>query len=381
MLWRNMGPYHVARTRAAHKRFADEGMDLVVVELAGSEVSRAWSRDREGLPFDVRTLSPETELDRHSPALTNELLRVLKELEPEGIAAAGYDRPEMRAALRWCKAHGAASVLMSETKANDRRRSWIRRQIISYWVRQAGAALVSGTTSRAYLCHMGCDPGHVFMPYGVVDNAYIAARVKEAANLAAPGGLRSGRFFLTCCRLLERRKNLTGLLDAYKTYRTETRGEPWDLVVCGEGPDRGLLETYVRDEQVQGVHLEGHRQLDELVSYYAHAGCLVHPAAREAWGLVVNEAMAAGLPVLVSRLCGCCIDLVDHGGNGFIFDPHDAGGLAALMARMSGTDKIERAVMGERGRVRIRNWTPERFADSLWNAYKVAQAQVSVRER
>ena len=372
LLWRNLGPYHVARSRAAWERFAAEGVDLVVAELARREVTRDWKQDRDSLPFPLRTLAPGIELDESTPSMVAKLRRVMDELTPAGMAVAGYDRPEMRAALRWCRKHGAPSVLMSETKMDDRHRRWWRRQAVRYWCRRVGAAVVSGTASRAYLCRMGIDPGRVFMPYGVIDNAFMSETVPVAKATAAPAGLASGRYFLACCRLLEERKNLACLVSAYHAYRTTAKEDPWSLVVCGDGPDRGMLEDHVRRLGVEGVRFEGHRDIESLVAYYAHAGCLVHPAAREAWGLVVNEAMAASLPVLVSKACGCAIDLVENGSNGFTFDPHDEGALSALLAKMAATDTHARAVMGERGRLRIQDWSPARFADALWMAHEAA---------
>ena len=92
----------------------------------------------------------------------------------------------------------------------------------------------------------------------------------------------------------------------------------------------------------------------------------------EQWGLVVNEAMAAGLPVLVSRACGCAPDLVREGVNGFTFDPYDVGGLAGLMVRMS-SGELNLKTMGEASQVIIAGWTPEVFGENLLRAVDAAR--------
>jgi glycosyltransferase involved in cell wall biosynthesis len=86
------------------------------------------------------------------------------------------------------------------------------------------------------------------------------------------------------------------------------------------------------------VFFPGFRQIDELPRFYAHAGCFIHPALEEPWGLVINEAMASGLPVLSGNNVGAAEDLVDDGVNGWKFDATDVEELAGLMSRISAPD-------------------------------------------
>ena len=94
--------------------------------------------------------------------------------------------------------------------------------------------------------------------------------------------------------------------------------------------------------------------------------------------MILSEAMASGLPVLVSERCGCAEDLVENGVNGFTFAPGDHVALAALMRRMSdGT--LDLAAMGEASQARIAAWSPERFAGSVLDAAAAAAARVRSR--
>jgi glycosyltransferase involved in cell wall biosynthesis len=110
------------------------------------------------------------------------------------------------------------------------------------------------------------------------------------------------------------------------------------------------------------VYLPGFRQIGELPRFYAHAGAFVHASTTEQWGLVVNEAMASGLPVLVSNLCGCAPELVVEGINGFTFDPRDVDELARGMRRIASMDESERAGLASAGQRRVSAWGLERFA-------------------
>jgi len=86
------------------------------------------------------------------------------------------------------------------------------------------------------------------------------------------------------------------------------------------------------------VFFPGFRQYDELPRFYAHAGAFVHASTTEQWGLVVNEAIASGLPVLVSDRCGCAADLVEQGVNGYVFDPLNVTELAGLLGAVAAAD-------------------------------------------
>ena len=142
----------------------------------------------------------------------------------------------------------------------------------------------------------------------------------------------------------------------------------------GCGVVRGL--PWEREGEVErAVYFAGFRQVEELPRIYAGAGVLVHASVKDTWGLVVNEAMASGLPVIVSGRCGCASDLVRDGENGYVFEPTDVEGLAGLMGRVAGMEDAERAAMGEAGRRVIADWGPERFAAGLKGAAEKAMEE------
>jgi len=119
------------------------------------------------------------------------------------------------------------------------------------------------------------------------------------------------------------------------------------------------------------VRLVGGKGYGELPAFYAHASAFIHASTTEQWGLVVNEAMAAGLPVLVSNRCGCAADLVKDGENGSTFDPTNEEQMADLMLRIS-SDEERRKEMGRKSREIIANWGPARFASGLSSAIEAA---------
>jgi glycosyltransferase involved in cell wall biosynthesis len=181
-----------------------------------------------------------------------------------------------------------------------------------------------------------------------------------------------GRFFLASARFVEK-KNLPALLDAYAVYRDQcsSPADAWPLVLLGDGPLRPSLAERRRSLGLEDtVHMPGFVQYAQLPDYYAAAGAFVHASTTEQWGLVVNEAMASGMPVGVSRRCGCAEMLVADGVNGFIFDPYDTAAIADVLRQLA--EHPDPASLGRASRARIALWGPERFGHGLAAAAEAA---------
>jgi glycosyltransferase involved in cell wall biosynthesis len=118
------------------------------------------------------------------------------------------------------------------------------------------------------------------------------------------------------------------------------------------------------------VHLPGFRPYDELPVYYALANAFVHASTTEQWGLVVNEAVASGLPVIVSNRCGCVPELVN--GNGFTFDPTNESELIARLLEMASLSDEARSQLGDKSYEIAANFAPERFGEGLERAASMA---------
>lgn len=144
------------------------------------------------------------------------------------------------------------------------------------------------------------------------------------------------------------------------------------MVLCGDGQLRPQIEKYITQLALEDtIHLPGFLQQDELLPYFAHASCFIHASIQEQWGLVVNEAMAAGLPVLVSNRCGCFEDLITEGVNGFGFNPENSQQLTNLMLKMS-SQEVNLKAMGEASIEHIQKFSPDYFAQSLMQAVEYA---------
>jgi glycosyltransferase involved in cell wall biosynthesis len=123
----------------------------------------------------------------------------------------------------------------------------------------------------------------------------------------------------------------------------------------------------------KNIHLVGAKPYQDLPTYYGLASAFIHVSTTEQWGLVVNEAMASGLPVLVSNRCGCAQDLVQEGINGFTFDPYNLDDIAQKMLQLSTFDS-QLSALGRASEEIIARWSPRRFAEGLSQAIEVALA-------
>jgi glycosyltransferase involved in cell wall biosynthesis len=153
-------------------------------------------------------------------------------------------------------------------------------------------------------------------------------------------------------------------------------------VLLGDGPLRETLNSQLSTLNLhRHVHLPGFKQYDELPVYYGLAKAFVHASITEQWGLVVNEAVASGLPVIVSNHCGCAPELVN--GNGFTFDPNHEHELTARLLEVASLSDKERKHLGDNSYRIAANFAPERFGEGLKEAVRVALSsprKASLRE-
>jgi glycosyltransferase involved in cell wall biosynthesis len=266
---------------------------------------------------------------------------------------------------------------MSESTQIDRGRVWWKESVKRKIVSRAQAAFVGGTRHAEYLVTLGMPPERIAFGYDVVDNTHFSSTISdgEALDCSSIGfQLQRGKYFLSCSRFIAE-KNIFGLIEAYWRYVSvlRQRGKsPWPLVLLGDGEQRASIEVEVNRLQLNDlIVLTGYQPYDVLPKYYRHAGVFVLASVSEPWGLVVNEAMASGLPVLVSNRCGCAPDLVVPGHNGFVFDPSDIRSLSVLLERVA-EDDCDRHAMGSASLEIIANWGLTRFAEGMKKAAEIA---------
>lgn len=372
VLFHRLGPYHHARLKALN-----EHVDFTAVEFSRVDDIYAWDIVRTDGTYPVITLFNDADVTSKSiDVVYAQLKSTLARLQPEVVAIPGWSAPAALAALRWCCLTRTPMVLMSESTAHDERRIWWKEWMKSRIIRLFSTALVGGSPQLDYVSALGLSKERVSIGYGVVDNGYFsgqADKVRLAATTLRQQNSLPEKYFLTSNRFIEK-KNLHRLLEAYADYVTEVGENAWHLIMLGDGILKEALKSQViRLGLADKVLFPGFKQYQDLPIYYGLASLYIQASTSEQWGLVVNEAMASGLPVLVSERCGCAPDLVRNGVNGYTFDPFDTKALTQRMLQIS-DDTCDLVSMGQASREIIARWSPETFATGMIKAATAALA-------
>ncbi len=360
-LVQRIGPYHHARFRALA---AVDSLALSVIEFRAHDAVYAWSEVADGGQYR-RWRSPSV------PAL----VAALERDPPAAIVTVGYSDPEVSCVTAWALQRGTPLVVCSDSTRDDEPRSAMKETMKRAVLAAYDAALVSGRRAHDYLETLGVPAARRFQPWDVVDNGYFAAGADrarlESARLREERGLPPN-YFLCAARFVPK-KNLDGLIRGFARYVQAAGRDAWSLVISGSGAGEAELRAVARAVGVDDrVLFPGFIQYGELPSWYGLAGAAVLPSWSDQWGLVVNEAMAAGLPVLVSDRCGCAPDLIEPGKNGFLFSPDRENELAAGLTALANLSAAERAAMGARSRAVVRAFSPEAFARGVADAVHCA---------
>ena len=387
VVFHHIGPYHHARLNAAADRVSVTG-----IEWSAKGYDRWGAPDSPPRYQKVSLFSEATDYYPRKAELRRAFWSALEQANPE---VNGWNNFGSLAAAKCCVERGVPMVVMSESARDDEPRTWwketIKRQIVGLY----SAALIGGQRHVEYLVELGMPRERIFTGYDVVDNAYFRRRAEEVRSQKSEVRQKYGlpeNYFLASARFIEK-KNLPRLIKAYAKYRQRSsafaatadrevgrqRSEvsngnaPWDLVLLGDGPLREALNSQLSTLNLhRHVHLPGFKQYEELPVYYALAKAFVHPSTTEQWGLVVNEAIASGLPVIVSERCGCVPELV--GDNGFTFDPLNEDELTARLLDMTSLSDDERRRLEDASYRIAANVAPERFGEALEQAAQLVRS-------
>jgi glycosyltransferase involved in cell wall biosynthesis len=374
-----LAPHHVARLGAFARLAPSPAARVVGMAMFSRDSEYGWAPvvARDEL-FERCTVMecPSREGRRQPRALHRAVAGALTRLQPDVVVIHGWGHPESVSSLRWARRQRCPWILACDSSYDDARRRWAKELVKRWLIRGCRAALAAGTPQAEYLGRLGVPRERIFHPATcTVDNDYFERGSEQARARAVQLRQRlrlPERYFLSVARLVNK-KNLPTLIRAYAGYRQRVDTAAHHLVLCGSGPDEEGLRRLVDSLGLgKSVHFSGFRQIDELPVLYGLASCFVLPSSHyEQWGLVINEAMASGLPVLVSRACGGARDLVREGENGFLFDYDDEARLAELLVRMHGSEE-ERQAMGSMSKKIVAGHSLEVAARNLWRAVAAA---------
>lgn len=363
--WEMFGPYHMDRMEAVGRRLGDR-FDIVGLEIGSKSHTYDWDSTGTGRHFRKITLFPDQSKDRIAwLRIYRALLRKCLKLRPHTAFLCNYEDPDIFALAVTLRAMGRNLVAMQASKFDDKPRFLTRElgKMLFYAPYQAG--LAGSHRTRDYLRLLGIPEERIFLGYDTLS----LDRIRGLAGVppAPDGPPWAERHFTIVARFVPK-KNLFRAIEAYDRYRALAGAGARPLHLCGSGPLEADLRADVERRGLDGqVVFRGFLQEQGIARTLGSTLALLLPSTEEQFGLVVNEAQALGLPVVLSDVCGARDLLVRQGVNGMVVEPDNTEGLARAMLTLAGDE-------AEWRRLSLGTSTFQPIADAAYFAEAVEKA-------
>ena len=356
---------------------AHSEIDLTVIYAAETVARRTWLVEPRHRAVFLRgaRLPGARKVLHHDYPVTPGLAGALAALQPEVVVVSGWSTFAAQAAIAWCRLKRVPYLLVVESHDEGPRTGWrrtVKGAVVPRIVRGASGALVTGTLARHSMVSRGAPPERVRVFANTIDVEGFGERADRLSARRAElrEELRAGPddvVVLSVARLVPE-KGLDVLVHA-----VAEAGDPrLLLVLAGDGPDRELLGDLAG---VRGVRVvfAGDREWERIVEVYVAADIFALLSEREPWAVVVNEAAACGLPLVLSDRVGAAHDLLRDGENGVLVSAGDVDAAADALRRLAGDPGLRREY-GARSRELAQDWGYGPSVDGFLSAVREAVA-------
>lgn len=355
-----------------------EDMALKFFFLTWKSASRPWEIEAgreleyEVLPgINVPTSLREKRFLRLNPVVRQRL----NPRDWDVVVISGYHHPTLWWAIEHCRANKIPFVLQGESHVLKTRAGWkqhLKQALVFPALRDARAALATGTLARRYWEQVGIPSERIF----IVGNVPEVQRFTEASTAARPRrteirarlGLDPNRPLAVFVGRFLRVKGVDLLLEGLAQLPDTERPQ---VLLVGDGPEKAALEALVRTSNLPVV-MPGFLPNDQLPELYAASDFFVLPSREEPWGVVVNEAAACGLPLLLSGKVGAAHDMLIPGENGLRVSPNTADGWAEALRAAHRWTPDQSLAMGRRSAAIAATWTHEASELEFMRAIRLA---------
>jgi len=339
------------------------------------ESGRSWELEWDGLAVTVqRTFTimrhhehPHGFAQRTSVHVPYDTLWRLRSMSPDVVIAGelGFRTVQAMAYRRWLAPRTKLIVWATLSEVTELGRGLMRRLLRAYVLPRADAVLVNGASGGRYVSSLGVPQWRLFTAPYTTDPAPFGAVALERAP-------RCRRRLLYCGQLIER-KGLHPFVTTLCRWAERHSDRGVELWFLGDGPLRSDLEHLPRPSNLM-LRFVGNVPYRALAAWYQQAGILVFPTLADEWGLVVNEALTAGVPVLGSLYSQAVEELVRDGENGWTFRPDRADEMSSALDRALSLPEPELDAMRARARHSVDHLTPEFVAGRILDAVRFVLA-------
>ena len=350
-------------------------VDLTVLYAAGTVAGRTWRvRPKHRAVFlrGLRVPGAERVL-HHDYPLTPGVVSALNDARPDVVVVSGWSTFAAQGAIAWCRLRDVPYVLVVESHDEGPRPGWrrtVKNTVVPPVVANASGVLVTGTLARNSMVARGAPAERVRVFANTVDVDEFAADALRLApsrpDLRATLGAGVDDVVVVSVARLAPEKGLDDLVRAV----AQARDARLLLVVAGDGAERARLEALALGLGVR-LALMGDVEWERIVELYVAADVFALLSQREPWAVVVNEAAACGLPLVLSDRVGAAHDLLEDGENGFLVPSGDVAAAAGALRTLAADEEL-RHTQGARSRDLARDWgygpSVEGFLDAVREA-------------
>jgi glycosyltransferase involved in cell wall biosynthesis len=298
-------------------------------------------------------LGPGETLPERRPSLRKGIAKgrrvvdVLRHHDVRALVINGYVHVECWMAFRWAKANHVPVFLAGDSNilgeaGGQRIKRLAKRAIITPLVRACDGVMPVGSMGEKYFKRYGATPDRTFVVTLEVDPSLSEPlSPQERAAHRAWSGFTDDRKRILCSGRLKSFKRFHDAIDAF--IAIADRRPEWDLVIAGDGPERASLEARVPSHLRPRVRFLGMiSEPDRAMSLFKDTHLFLHPAGYEPWGMVIQEAAAAGIPVVATNVTGSAVDLVREDENGFTVPVADVGAMSNALLTVTDPSQYPR---------------------------------------
>ncbi|MBU3956518.1 glycosyltransferase family 4 protein [bacterium] len=346
-------------------------IELKVIFFSENDPHRKWKVYKNDIDFNYEILkclhfffrAIETPVYLHWG-----LWRALKKYKPDAICVIGYHHMAAWESLLYGKLNNTKIILWGGSHLLS---GFIKNFLTELYkkiiVPKFDSYVTYGTSAREQLAHYGAQYKKIVVGCNTVDIEWFMAKSRQISEVkrkdfkerfSAKNVLYVGDFMS--------RKGVFNLIKAFEKLNNKNVG----LILVGDGPEKSKYLEYINSHKICNIFFEGFIHKENIIKYYKIADIFVLPSFNEVWGLVVNEAMACGLPILSSVFAGATRDIVKDGVNGYSFDPNNIDELTVKLRDLL-TDDKKRIEMGQKSIEIIKYKTPAFYAEKIAEAITI----------
>jgi len=337
---------------------SDHGISLKVIEIFGQ--SSAYSFDKAVCHENWwECLFPDDKINGlNTRTVKKKIHSRLDEIQPDVIIAGAIAFTSGAIGLQWAKRNKKKIIIFDDAKHSFYRRTLLTRFVKQTLTLQGDAFLIPSHDYDEEYLNWGVDKKDLYYGLSCINNKYYHKKER--------GYSKENYRTIICVARLVPIKNIKGLL--YSWQNIQKKFSNYRLVIVGDGPQYQQLRQIVKELSLTSVHLLGALNPKNIAKIYSESEAFILPSFHEGWGFVVNEAMASGLPVLLSNRINAGTSLLKEGYNGFFFDPNHINEISDAIIKYINTPPVKKIEMSKNARLAIRKYNYRFLGNELLRA-------------